>query len=411
MVDSPSKRNDVRSPKEGLPDEDPMKRSTDRILTTHAGSLPRPKPLIALLASKYDRSGTDEELLGRAIEEATRATIDRQLKTGLDIVNNGEMGRESFFTYVQHRMSGFGGASTRPIMADLTRYPGSLERRRLAMGDGQRVDLLRAPQAIGPVRYVDARPIRQECLQLGALLAEAGSGSSEAFVSAPSPGIIASGMQNAYYDDLESYVLAIGVALRGEYRAIADAGFLLQIDAPDLALERHTLFQDRPLSDFLAFVRIVVEAINGAIEGIPRQQIRLHVCWGNYEGPHDLDVPLENIWPLVSQINAGAVLLSMANPPHAHEYHLFEEPAFLGDRLLIPGVIDTTTNYVEHPLTVADRIERVARAVGDPGRIIAGTDCGFETAAGSKMVIEEVVWAKLRSLVEGAAIASRRLFG
>jgi 5-methyltetrahydropteroyltriglutamate--homocysteine methyltransferase len=186
---------------------------------------------------------------------------------------------------------------------------------------------------------------------------------------------------------------------------------VLQIDAPDLALERHTLFQDKPLEEFLAFVRIVVAAINDALVGIPREQVRLHVCWGNYEGPHDCDVPLEDIWPDISQVNAGAIMLSMANPRHAHEYQYFEDPAFLGDRLLIAGVIDTTTNYVEHPRVVADRIERVARAVGDPRRIMAGTDCGFETAAGSKMVIEDVVWAKMRSLSEGAAIASKRLFG
>jgi 5-methyltetrahydropteroyltriglutamate--homocysteine methyltransferase len=178
-----------------------------------------------------------------------------------------------------------------------------------------------------------------------------------------------------------------------------------------LALERHTLFQDKPLADFLNFVRIVVAAINKALTGIPRDQVRLHVCWGNYEGPHDVDVPLEDIWPDVSQINAGAVLLSLANPRHAHEYRLFADPAFLEDRVLIPGVIETTTNYVEHPEVVADRIERIVQMVGDPQRIIAGPDCGFETAAGSKMVVEEVVWAKLRSLSQGAAIASKRLFG
>jgi 5-methyltetrahydropteroyltriglutamate--homocysteine methyltransferase len=210
---------------------------------------------------------------------------------------------------------------------------------------------------------------------------------------------------------MEAYIEALAGALRTEYMAITGAGFLLQIDAPDMALERHTLFQDKPLEEFLVFLRSVVTAINRALAGIPREQVRLHVCWGNYEGPHDLDVPLEEIWPEVSHINAGAFMLSMANPRHAHEYRLFENPAFLDDRLLISGVIDTTTNYVEHPEVVADRIERIANAVGDPHRIIAGTDCGFETAAGSKMVVEEVVWAKLKALAEGAAIASKRLLG
>lgn len=388
-----------------------MQHSTDRILTTHAGSLPRPKGLIALHTARYAGTVVAEAELDQAVEAATRAIIAKQIEAGLDVINNGELGRESFFTYVQHRMTGFGGSSTRPIMADLTRYPGSLERRRQAMNTAERVDLLRAPKAIGPVSYVNATPIEQECRQLQQLLAETAGGFTQAFVSAPSPGIVAAAMQNDYYDNLEIYIQALGQALRTEYAAIAAAGFILQIDAPDLALERHTLFQDKPLAEFLEFVRMVVTAINNALTGIPREQVRLHVCWGNYEGPHDCDVPLADIWPEVSQIQAGAVMLSMANPRHAHEYRLFEDPAFLGDRLLISGVIDTTTNYVEHPETVADRLERVAKAVGDPQRIMAGTDCGFETAAGSKMVIEEVVWAKLRSLAEGADIASRRLLG
>lgn len=349
--------------------------------------------------------------MAQTVEAATRAIIAKQIEAGVDIVNNGELGRESFFTYVQHRMTGFGGTGARPIMADLTRYPGSLERRRQAMSTDERVDLLKAPKSIGPVDYVNAAPIEQECRQLQHLLAERTGDFSRAFVSAPSPGIIAAAMQNEYYDNLETYINAVAAALRTEYAAIAAAGFILQIDAPDLALERHTLFQDKPLAEFLEFVRLVVAAINRSLAGIPREQVRLHVCWGNYEGPHDCDVPLEDIWPDVSPINAGAIMLSMANPRHAHEYRLFEDPAFLGDRLLIPGVIDTTTNYVEHPEVVADRLVRMAKAVGDPRRIIAGTDCGFETAAGSKMVIEEVVWAKLRSLAEGAAIASKRLLG
>jgi 5-methyltetrahydropteroyltriglutamate--homocysteine methyltransferase len=388
-----------------------MQRSTDRILTTHAGSLPRPRSLITLHTARYAGGTIEESEFEQAVEVATRAIIAKQIEAGLTVINNGELGRESFFTYIQHRMSGFGGVGTRPIMADLTRYPGSLERRRQAMGAGERVDLLKAPKAIAEVSYLSAAPIEQECRQLKRLLDETGGDFSEAFVSAPSPGIIAAAMQNDYYDNLETYVNAIAGALRTEYTTIAAEGFLLQIDAPDLALERHTLFQDKPLAEFLAFVRIVVAAINKALMGIPREQVRLHVCWGNYEGPHDCDVPLEDIWPEVSQVNAGAFMLSMANPRHAHEYRLFEDPNFLGDRLLISGVIDTTTNYVEHPQVVADRIERIAKTVGDPRRIIAGTDCGFETAAGSKMVIEEIVWAKLRSLAEGAAIASKRLLG
>jgi 5-methyltetrahydropteroyltriglutamate--homocysteine methyltransferase len=231
----------------------------------------------------------------------------------------------------------------------------------------------------------------------------------DAFVSAPSPGIVAAAMQNAYYDDLSAYVQALSRALSVEYRAIVERGFLLQIDAPDLALERHTLFQDEPLSAFLDFVRIVVRATNEALGDIPPERVRLHVCWGNYEGAHDLDVPLEDIWPEVEKIHAGAFLLSMANPRHAHEYRLFEDGRLPESVTLIPGVIDTTTNYVEHPETVADRIERVVAAVGDPSRVVAGTDCGFETSAGVSMVAADIVWEKLKSLVAGARIASARL--
>ncbi len=387
-----------------------MIEDSGRILTTHAGSLPRPQRLVSLLTARYEGAPIESGAIDEAVAEATRAVIGRQIDAGLDIINNGEVGRESFFTYIQHRMSGFGGSGTRPIMADLLRYPGSLERRQQALGSSERVDLLRAPKAIGAVRYVNREPIAEESAQLRQFLAETG-GERMGFISAPSPGIIAAAMQNEHYDDLETYIHAVADALQEEYRAIAQAGFILQIDAPDLALERHTLFQDKDLSEFLAFVRLVAQSINRALGDIPRRQVRLHVCWGNYEGPHDCDVPLQDIWPEVSQIEAGAFMLSMANPRHAHEYRLFEEPGLLGDRLLIPGVIETTTNYIEHPLVVAERIERIARAVGDPRRVIAGTDCGFETAAGSKMVVEEVVWAKLRSLAEGAAIASRRLFG
>lgn len=388
-----------------------MQHSTHRILTTHAGSLPRPRALAALHTARFSGADIDEATLDQAVEEATRTVIARQIESGLSVINNGELGRESFFTYVQHRMTGFGGASTRPIMADLLRYPGSLERRRQALGTSERVDLLKAPKAIAPIHYTNAAPIEEECRQLHRLLDETGGNYCEAFVSAPSPGIIAAAMQNDHYADLPDYINALADALRTEYKTIANSGFLLQIDAPDLALERHTLFQDKPLDEFLGFVRVVVAAINRALDGIPREQVRLHVCWGNYEGPHDLDVPLEEIWPEVSKLNAGAFMLSMANPRHAHEYKLFQDPAFLGDRVLISGVIDTTTNYVEHPLVVADRIERIANTVGDPQRIIAGTDCGFETSAGSRPVVEEVVWAKLRSLAEGAAIATERLLG
>jgi 5-methyltetrahydropteroyltriglutamate--homocysteine methyltransferase len=382
-----------------------------RILTTHAGSLPRPPELRALLIRRSKGEAVDGGELARAADAAAEEVVAHQLDLGLDVVNDGEMGRESFFTYVRHRMTGFSGESSRPAMADLLRYPGYVELFLHGPGGRESVTLMRAPKATAEVRYLASDAIDAECARLRRLLDPHEGRYADAFVSSPSPGIVAAAMENAHYDDLESYVRAVAGALRTEYRAVTKAGFLLQIDAPDLALERHTLFQDKPVSEFLAFVRIVIDAIDGALDGIPRERVRLHVCWGNYEAPHDLDVPLETIWPELSRLRVGALLLSLANPRHAHEYHLFERVELPPGLRLVPGVVDTTTNYVEHPEVVADRLCLLARALGDPGRILAGTDCGFETSAGFQSVAPEVAWAKLRTLAEGAAIASGRLFG
>nr|AIT69713.1 vitamin-B12 independent putative methionine synthase [uncultured bacterium] len=387
-----------------------MERSAQRILTTHAGSLPRGPELQSLHARRFAGEAIDEAALTAVADTAMRDTVAKQIEAGLDVVNNGEVGRESFFTYVRHRMTGFGGTSQRPVMADLTRYPGFFQwLTRVALRD-DRVNLLQAPRAIGDVAYVDRVAIDDECARLAAALAPHRGRYVEAFVSSPSPGIVAAAMQNDHYPDLDAYVDAVAAALRHEYAAIVEHGFVLQIDAPDLAMERHTLFQGRPIEDFLAFVRVVVAALNRSLEGLPRDRVRLHVCWGNYEGPHDCDVPLEEIWSEIREARVGGVLLSMANPRHEHEWRLFEDGSLPEGWLLIPGVIDTTTNYVEHPRAVADRIERVARAVGDPSRVLAGTDCGFETASGLGTVAADVVWQKLRSLSEGAAIASHRLW-
>lgn len=388
-----------------------MERSRDRFLTTHAGSLPRPEELTALHARRSRGEPVDDARLAELTERVTRDVIVQQLETGLDVINNGEIGRDSFITYLKHRMSGFGGQSQRKAMADLLRYPGYLEQLGKMRGAGENVSLLRAPQALSAVRYESTAAIDQECAQLARLLAPLAGRYREAFMSSPSPGIVAAAMQDAFYDDLESYVNALGDALAIEYRAIVAHGFVLQIDAPDLALERHTLFQDKPLGEFLAFARAVIAAINRALDGIDPSRVRLHVCWGNYEGPHDLDVALADIWPVIERARAGALLLSLANPRHCHEHRWFERGCLPPDCVLIPGVIDTTTNYVEHPEAVADRLERVAAAVGDPTRIVAGTDCGMETSAGNSMLNASIAWAKLRALTEGAAIASRRVFG
>jgi len=388
-----------------------MQKSDGRILTTHAGSLPRPKALTSLHARRFAGETIDQSALDAATLEATREIVAKQIEAGLDVINNGELGRESFFTYVQHRMTGFGGASTRPYMADMVRYPSYVEYlMRTALGE-ESVNLMTAPKAVGDIAYKDTAAIAAECAELNEALASCKGRYVEAFVSSPSPGIVAAAMTNDHYPTMEAYVDALAAALATEYRAIVDAGFLLQIDAPDLAMERHTLFADKPLSDFLDFIRVVIAAINKAVAEIPRDKVRLHVCWGNYEGPHDLDVPLQDILPEIQKAHAGAWLISMANPRHAHEHRCFKGGALPDDTLLVAGVIDTTTNYVEHPEVVADRIELAAEAVGDPARVLAGTDCGFETSAGMQSVVDEVAWVKFRALSEGAKIASQRLFG
>jgi 5-methyltetrahydropteroyltriglutamate--homocysteine methyltransferase len=265
------------------------------------------------------------------------------------------------------------------------------------------------PKAIGPVRYLGRAAIQAECADFRDALADTGTEFTEPFVTAPSPGIIAGAMKNEHYPSEQAYLDDLGAALREEYEAIVDAGFLLQLDCPDLALERHLSYQDQPLSDFLGFVERVVATINAALVNIPPEQVRLHVCWGNYEGPHDSDVPLADIMPILRQAKVGAFFLPFANPRHAHEYKLFEKQPLADDQILVAGVIDSLTNFVEHPEAVADRIERVAQAVGDPHRVIAGTDCGFGTSAGSSRVAEDIVWAKLTALAEGARLGSERL--
>jgi 5-methyltetrahydropteroyltriglutamate--homocysteine methyltransferase len=380
-----------------------------RFLTTHAGSLPKSKELSALHAGRALGKEVNVEVFDRQVEAAETSVIARQIESGIDIVGDGEVGREGFFSYVRHRMSGFGGASPRRAMRDITMYPSFLE---FIMRASQRdqVSLLAPPAATGAIVYRGGEAIAQDCSRLKRLLLPHQGRYSAAFMTAPSPGIVAAAMQNRFYPDMEAYVGALADALAHEYRAIADAGFILQIDAPDLAMERHTLFADKPLGDFLDFVKLVVVALNGALAGIAPERVRLHVCWGNYNGPHECDVALADIWPEIAKAHVGGFLISLANPRHEHEIALFANGILPATATLAAGVIDTTTNYVEHEEVVASRLERAAKAVGDPGRVQACTDCGFETSAGYVMIPEDVVWAKLRALRDGAALASRRLF-
>lgn len=388
-----------------------MKLSEGRILTTHAGSLPRPKALTELYARRAHGQPVEQAKLDAAAREATKWVVAKQRETGIDVANNGEQAREGFFLYVQHRMSGFGGRWTRPPWRDLVSYPEFLEQRRQWVASREAVSNFDPPVAQAEVRYVNRAALEEELSQFEATLKEVGDGFAEAFMTAPSPGIVAAAMKNEHYASEEAYLDALAEALRVEYEAAVERGFLLQIDAPDLALERHISYADRPVRDFVGFVERVIAAINKALRNVPRDRVRLHVCWGNYEGPHDRDVPLRDILPTILQAKVGGFMMPFANPRHSHEIDVFKEIRLQDDQALIAGVIDTTTNYVEHPEVVAERLERAARAVGDPRRVLAGCDCGFDTSAGMGRVASDVVWAKLASMVEGARLASARLFG
>ena len=386
-----------------------MQRSTDRILTTHAGSLPHPKALTELFVRRINGGAIDEAELDRLADAAVRDIVPKQIDAGIDIGNNGEQTRETFFLYVRRRMSGFSGHGTRPVFRDIDSYPDFQDVRQQMLSGRTAVSNTSPPKVTGEIRYLDASAIEDECRQFQDVLQAQSKGFAEPFLTAPSPGIIASAVPNEHYDSFERYVDALTDALKVEYEAIVNAGFLLQLDCPDLALERHVTYADRPVTDFVAFVDLIIAAINRGLENVPRDRVRLHVCWGNYEGPHDHDVALADIRDAIFAADVGGFVFPLANPRHAHEWRQFGDGVLADDQVLVAGVIDTTTNYIEHPEVVADRLEQVARAVGDPTRVIAGTDCGFDTSAGMGKVAEDVVWAKLRAMRDGADIASERL--
>jgi len=386
-----------------------MQRSTDRILTTHTGSLPRPPDLTRLYVRRVRGEAIDEGELDRLGKAALADIIEKQAGSGVDIGNNGEQQREAFFLYVRRRMTGFGSSWTRWPRGDVERYPLLKAQMREMLANREALNNMDPPKTIGEINYIDPDAVDAECRDFRAALDRKPGAFVEPFLTAPSPGIIVGAMKNEYYDSEEAYLAAVAAALQIEYEAIVRNGFLLQLDCPDLALERHLTYNDRPVSDFLGFVERVVEAINKAVADVPRDRVRLHVCWGNYEGPHDRDVPLEDILPLLQRANVGGFVLPFANPRHQHEYKVLVKYPLANDQIICAGVIDDLTNFVEHPEVVADRLERVADAVGDPKRVMAATDCGFDTAAGMGRVPEDVVWAKLRAMADGAKIASDRL--
>jgi 5-methyltetrahydropteroyltriglutamate--homocysteine methyltransferase len=384
-----------------------MQLSRDRILTTHVGSLPRNDTLTDLLIRREAGEAIDKTKLDAEMDKAVREVVEKQKAAGIDIGNDGEQQRVGFQTYVPTRMSGYAGESKRKVGRDFAETPELVEQfiRRFP----KRGKISNAPQAQGEVKYHDLSQIRNEiarfrrCTPKGAFVEE--------FATAPSPGIVATTLQNVFYDSHEKYVDALARELRHEYLAIHEAGLILQVDAPDLAMERTMTFQDLPETEFVRVCDLHLHAINKAVEGIPRDRWRLHVCWGNWEGPHEHDVPLGSILSILYKTTAGALSIEFANPRHAHEYEAIKKAGWPKDLILVPGVIESTSNFVEHPEVVARRIAEAVAVVGDRERVIASTDCGFGTFAGREWVAGSVVWKKLKSLREGADIASSRLWG
>ena len=377
-----------------------MKRSTERFLTTHTGSLPRPDDLIRMMFAREEGVPVDAAALAARVRAAVTEVVQRQVGCGVDIVNDGEMSKPSYATYMKDRLHGFGGASHPLVYQDLAEFP---ELARRVFGDPGR-SRRRTPACTGPISVKDPRAAETDAELVKAALG--GSGAAEGFLSAASPGVISLFFRNDYYPNQEVYLGAIAEAMRHEYETVARAGLVLQLDCPDLAMGRHIQYAHLTLAEFRKALGLHIEVLNHATRNIPREQLRMHVCWGNYEGPHHYDVGLGDIIDLVFTARPAAISFEAANPRHGHEWVLFERVKLPDDKVLIPGVIESKTNYIEHPELVAQRIERYARLVGRE-RVIAGTDCGFGTWVGQAAVDPGVVWAKLRSLSDGARLASR----
>jgi 5-methyltetrahydropteroyltriglutamate--homocysteine methyltransferase len=384
----------------------PMKESKDRILTTHVGSLPRNDAVLQLLEARENRRGFDAGEFERTMRQAVLDIVRRQVGIGIDVVSDGESSKISYATYVHDRLSGFadeGNSSPSRPHLDVAPFPNF--RKKMAQLTGSQ--RFKRVACVGPIAVRDREALTQDLANMRTAVDAAGP--TEAFLNAASPGVIASFLPNQYYGSHEDYIEAIADAMREEYAAIAAAGFLLQLDCPDLAMSRHTGFQDLSESDFLKRAAFHVEVLNHALGSIPASMVRIHVCWGNYEGPHTHDIDLLKIVRIVLGARAQGIVLEAANPRHAHEWAVWQEIALPDDKLLLPGVIDTSTNYVEHPALVAERIVRFAEIVGRE-RVIAGTDCGFGTAAGHGKLDPEIAFLKLGALVFGAAQASERLW-
>jgi len=376
-----------------------VKRSTEHILTTHTGSLPRPPELTAAL-QRRDRGEGEDAGLDAQIRDAVADIVRRQAAAGVTVVNDGEAGKIGYSTYVKERLEGFGGTGGLAGMpADMIEFPEFMQR---VMGD---LDF-EMPACIGPVTYKDLDAVRADIANLQA--AVDGADVEDAFMSAASPGVIAVFLQNQHYDSHEDYVFALSEAMKPEYDEIHKAGIVLQVDCPDLAMTRQ-MMMDETLEEFRDRARVNVEALNRATADIPPEDMRLHLCWGNYEGPHHHDVALRDIIDIVFEARPAAISFEAANPRHEHEWNVFEDVKLPAGKVLIPGVLDSTTNYIEHPELIAQRLVRYGRLVG-PENVMAGSDCGFATFASFLTVDPGITWAKLRAMAEGAELASKELY-
>jgi 5-methyltetrahydropteroyltriglutamate--homocysteine methyltransferase len=380
-----------------------MRRSTERFLTTHTGSLPRPDDLIRMMFAKEEGVPVDSAALDGRVAAAVAEIVNKQRNAGVDLVNDGEMSKPSYATYIKDRLAGFGGESNTFRYADLDDFPALARRVFNDPGRARR----KTPACIGPISVRDKAAAARDAANLKAAL---GGSASDGFLSAASPGVIGLFFKNQHYPSYEAYLFAIADAMRHEYEAVVSAGFVLQIDCPDLAMGRHIQFADLDLAGFRKMAQLHIAALNHALANIPADRARLHLCWGNYEGPHHRDVPLGDIIDIAFQAKPSGLSFEAANPRHAHEWTLFESVKLPEGKLLIPGVLESKTNFIEHPDLVAQRIGRYAKLVGREN-VIAGSDCGYGTWVGQAAVDPGVVWAKLAAMAEGARIASAAFWG
>jgi len=375
----------------------------NRILTTHVGSLPRSQAVTDVIFARERNEVSDVQAAAAVIANAVADVVRRQVDVGIDIVSDGEMSKISYATYIADRFTGFDGDTPREPGQDLVEFPGLLKK----LADRGATAKYRRPRCVGEIHVKTLEPLHTDLRNIRS--AAAAAGPTAAFLNAASPGVVAFFQPNDFYRTQDEYLTALAEALRVEYEAIVQAGVLLQIDAPDLAMGRHTMYRDRSLEEFERAAAQHIEILNHALRNVPADRVRMHVCWGNYEGPHHHDIPLERLLPIVLKAKPDGLLFEAANPRHAHEWVVFKDVKIPESKVMIPGLLATTTNYVEHPQLIAERIERFAQVVGRE-RVIAGTDCGFGTFAGFGPVEPDIAYLKLRSLVEGAEIASRRLW-